>query len=220
MVFFATTKTAPATPTIPAMKAMPFKKSLLAVSYTHLDVYKRQAYNSVSNPKMLFSAGYSFGKFQRMLSDFPMDQLYITITDFHNTPKRLKQLFDTAALDPCGRVKNVESELKFFTDRAERVCELVRMQEKGLIPLRVTHNDTKYNNILIDDDSLEAICVIDLDTVMPGLSCYDFGDARRFCANSAAEDEQDLSKVKLDLNNYTAVSYTHLERETVKIPRC
>lgn len=159
-------------------------------------------YETAEDPKVLRSAGYAFGRFQHLLSDLPMDKLHETIPDFHNTKKRLNHFFETVALDPLNRAKDVNEEIRFFENNREIASTLVEMQEKGELPLRVTHNDTKYNNILMDKDTCEPLCVIDLDTVMPGLSTYDFGDAIRFAANTAVEDETDLSKVELDMNKY------------------
>lgn len=159
-------------------------------------------YEFVEDPKVLSSAGYAFGRFQYLLSDFPMDRLFETIPDFHNTKKRLNDFFDMVALDPIGRVKGLEADIEFFEKHRSLASKLIDMQEKGELPLRVTHNDTKYNNILMDKDTYEPLCVIDLDTVMPGLTMYDFGDAIRFAANTAVEDETDLSKVGLNMENY------------------
>jgi hypothetical protein len=152
--------------------------------------------------KVLRSAGYAFGRFQCLLSDLSMDKLHETIPDFHNTKKRLNDFFEIVALDPISRVKEVKEEIKFFENNRLITSKLIDMQENGELPLRVTHNDTKYNNILMDKDTCEPLCVIDLDTVMPGLSTYDFGDAIRFAANTAMEDETDLSKVELDMKKY------------------
>jgi thiamine kinase-like enzyme len=161
-------------------------------------------FEKVENEKMLYNAGYAFGKFQRMLSDFPMEKLEDTIPDFHNTKKRLDYFFNMVEADPENRVKDLKDEIEFFQKRRDIASKLINMQENGELPLRVTHNDTKYNNILMDIDTYEALCVIDLDTVMPGLSVYDFGDAIRFAASTAAEDETDLSKVTINMNYYEA----------------
>jgi hypothetical protein len=160
------------------------------------------AYETAENLKILRSAGYAFGQFQNILSDFPMDKLYHTIPDFHNTKKRIEDLFRVAALDPVGRTKEVEEDIKFFEENRKIASKLINMQEEGELPLRVTHNDTKYNNILMHKYTCEPICIIDLDTVMPGLSMYDYGDAIRFAANTAEEDETDLSKIGLDMDKY------------------
>jgi len=159
-------------------------------------------YETVDNPKVLKSAGYAFGRFQYLLSDLPMDKLHETIPNFHNTKKRLNYFFEVVALDPLNRANKVKDEIKFFEDNRSIASKLVDMLESGELPLRVTHNDTKYNNILMDKDTCEPLCVIDLDTVMPGLSTYDFGDAIRFAANTAQEDEKDLSRVELDMDKY------------------
>jgi len=159
-------------------------------------------YETAEDPKVLKSAGYAFGRFQYLLSDLPMDKLHETIPDFHNTKKRLNNFFEVVTLDPINRAKDVKEEIKFFENNRIIASKLVDMLENGELPLRVTHNDTKYNNILMDKDTCEPLCVIDLDTVMPGLSAYDFGDAIRFAANTAMEDETDLSKVELDIIKY------------------
>ncbi|NLC69538.1 MAG: phosphotransferase [Clostridiaceae bacterium] len=162
------------------------------------------SYEFTEDPKVLYSAGYAFGHFQHVLSDFPMNRLYDTIPDFHNTKKRMGSFFETVKQDPLGRAKEVEEEIEFFRKYNKIASQLVEMHEEGKLPLRVTHNDTKYNNILMDKHTNEPLCVIDLDTVMPGLSVYDFGDAIRFAANTAVEDETDLSKVGLNMENYEA----------------
>ena len=141
----------------------------------------------------------AFGHFQYALNDFPAEQLEETIENFHNTVDRYRQLREAIQRDELGRKREVEREIRFLLDREERGCMLHRMMEDGTLPTRATHNDTKINNVLLDQDTHKAICVIDLDTVMPGLSVYDFGDAIRFGASTAAEDETDLSKVSLDL---------------------
>ena len=142
----------------------------------------------------------AFGRFQHALIDFPAKQLEETIVNFHNTVDRYRQFREAIRLDPKGRKAEVEEEIAFVLEREERACVLHRMRENGQLPTRATHNDTKINNVLLDQDTRKAICVIDLDTVMPGLSVYDFGDAIRFGASTAEEDEPDLSKVELDLD--------------------
>lgn len=163
-----------------------------------------RSYEQVENLHMLESAGYAFGEFQRMLSDYPMDQLHETIVDFHNTKKRLDDFFAMVKADPVGRAGEIQEDIRFFTDRRESAARFMAMLQKGELPLRVTHNDTKYNNILIDSQTFEAVCVIDLDTVMPGLSVYDFGDAIRFAASTALEDETDLAKVSINMDYFEA----------------
>ncbi len=163
---------------------------------------KCRTYNIVTEQKMLESAGAGFGKFQRLLTDFPAEKLFETIPNFHNTPSRLKDLFDAVDKDVCGRVKECKNLIATFEKYKNDCGKIINLQQSGEIPLRVTHNDTKFNNILIDDATHEAVCVIDLDTVMPGISCYDFGDAIRFAGNTAEEDEIDLSRVTISMKNY------------------
>lgn len=159
-------------------------------------------YQTAETPELFAAAGYAFGNFQRLLDGYPAETLFEPIPNFHNTESRLANLKKAVEEDKLGRVKDCEAELAFVRER-ERDCS-VAMQalRDGILPLRVTHNDTKLNNVLIDKQSGKAICVIDLDTVMPGLSIYDFGDSIRFGANHCAEDEKDLSKMYLDLELY------------------
>ncbi|MBR4942267.1 MAG: aminoglycoside phosphotransferase family protein [Clostridia bacterium] len=168
--------------------------------YRYID--RARTYNTVENPIHLKNAGYAFGRFQTQLADFPIEKLHDTIPNFHNTPKRFADFFAGVEADACGRVKNALPEIEILKKFHPIASFLTDKQKEGILPLRVTHNDTKYNNILIDDATNNALCVIDLDTVMPGLAAYDFGDAIRFAANTAAEDETDLSKVSLDLGLY------------------
>ena len=157
-------------------------------------------YDAVTDPKLFYETGNAFGRFQQMLSDFPSASLFETIPDFHNTPLRYQALLQAVQADPKGRLKNVSDEMAFFLDHADDYGVAERMKASGELPLRVTHNDTKLNNVLIDRKSGEGVCVIDLDTVMPGLAIHDFGDSIRFGANHSAEDERDLSKVNFDLS--------------------
>lgn len=160
------------------------------------------SYNSIESPEVFFRAGQAFGNFQRSLSDFPIDRLYETIPDFHNTAKRYKNLCDSIEKNASGRAVYASAEIEFARERRNETYILTGKAAIGDLPIRVTHNDTKLNNVLFDKKTETPICVVDLDTVMPGLSLYDFGDAIRFGANTGAEDEKDLSKVSLDLNLY------------------
>ncbi len=160
------------------------------------------SYNSIENAELFYTAGAAFGKFQSQLADFPGETLYETIPFFHHTYKRFLNLKASADADDVNRKNDVLAELEFAYAREEDTKVVVDLIEKGEIPVRVTHNDTKLNNIMFDKDTNEAICVVDLDTVMPGSALYDFGDAIRFGASTAAEDEKDLSKVTMDLNLY------------------
>lgn len=160
--------------------------------------------NTVPDRDMLRSAGAAFGEFQTYLADFDASRLYETIPNFHNTRLRLESLLQHAEEDPCNRAAEVAAELETIRSFAKEAVALTELVESDAIPLRVTHNDTKINNILFDRDTMQAKTVIDLDTVMPGLVAYDFGDAIRFAANKAAEDEPDLSKVGIDLELFRA----------------
>ncbi len=148
----------------------------------------------------VYSAAKAFGRFQKLLNDFPVEQLYETIPDFHHTRKRFEALVAAVERDAKNRARSVHAEIEFAEKRAEETSVLVDLLEGGRLPNRVTHNDTKFNNVMIDDETGEGICIIDLDTVMQGVSVYDFGDAVRSGANSADEDEPDLSKVSIDLD--------------------
>lgn len=147
-----------------------------------------------------YQAGVAFGKFQRYLSEFSPESLYETIPDFHNTAKRYENFVRVVNEDKMGRAKEVLPEIEFIHERKDFYSLLFDKNKSGELPLRVSHNDTKMNNVMLDRDSRRALCVIDLDTIMPGFSVTDFGDSIRFGASTAAEDEKDLSKVSLDLN--------------------
>lgn len=144
----------------------------------------------------------AFGKFQYMLSDFPADTLTETIPHFHDTPARLEKLKTAVLADKMGRAEQCRAEISFAMARQADCDVLMQAHRDGSLPLRVTHNDTKLNNVLMDAKTCEAICVIDLDTTMPGFSVNDFGDSIRFGANHSAEDEKDLSRVNFDLELY------------------
>lgn len=156
------------------------------------------------NEEELYESGLAFGRFQAQLADYPAETLHETIPDFHNTPKRYLDFEQAVEKDICGRVKSAAREIAFIRERRGETSVLTDMQEQGELPLRITHNDTKLNNVLLDAETHKAVCVVDLDTIMPGLCAYDFGDAIRFGANTAAEDESDTDKVSLSLELYEA----------------
>lgn len=160
------------------------------------------SYDKVEKPEQFYSSAVSFGNFQYLLRDFPADTLYETIPNFHNTPDRLLKFEAAVSEDICNRAESVKDEIKFVRDRAEFAKTLEKAHAEGRLPLRVTHNDTKLNNILFDEKSGKALAVIDLDTIMPGYSVNDFGDSIRFGATTALEDEADLSKVNFDISLY------------------
>lgn len=158
-----------------------------------------------------YQSARGFGGFQYALRDFPAEQLVETIENFHDTEDRYKKFREAIEADECGRLREVEREVDFALKREERSCRLQKLRREGELPVRATHNDTKINNVLLDKDTRQALCVIDLDTVMPGLSAHDFGDAIRFGASTAAEDERDLSKVRLNLDYFRAFTRGFLE---------
>lgn len=158
-----------------------------------------QTYDVVENTRQAFEAGHAFGAFQDLVSDLPPDEIVETIPDFHHTRKRYEALLVAVKEDACERVAEVTSELDFIHQNERVIDHLLNLQREGSVPLRITHNDTKINNVLFDVETDEAVCVIDLDTVMPGLSLYDFGDLVRTATNPAAEDEPELDKVEMRL---------------------
>ena len=152
------------------------------------------------NAEQFYLSACAFGHFQKLLADFPADKLCESIPSFHNTKSRYLDFEAAVEKDVCGRAASVAEEIAFVRAHKEFAATLVDMQESGELPLRVTHNDTKLNNVLLDKKTRKSLCVLDLDTVMPGLSLYDFGDSIRFGAATAAEDEADLSKMGLNLH--------------------
>ena len=158
-----------------------------------------------------YESALAFGQFQQMLSDFPAHTLHETIPEFHNTIDRYRKFKEAVARDAAGRAAKVQPEIDFIMAREEEAGTLQRMREAGQLPLRVTHNDTKLNNVLLDKKTRKALCVLDLDTVMPGLSLYDFGDSIRFGAASAPEDEKDLSKMELNLHLFEIYTKGYLK---------
>lgn len=165
----------------------------------------------VENAKDFYDSAAAFGNFQRMLANYPAQTLHETIPNFHNTPSRFLDFKRAVEKDVMGRAKLAEKEITFALSREGEVSALTELLEKGELPLRVTHNDTKLNNILFDADTKKALCVIDLDTVMPGLSLYDYGDSIRFGASTGAEDEKDLNKISLDLSLFEAFTKGFIE---------
>ncbi len=146
-----------------------------------------------------YQSAVAFGEFQQMLQDFPAETLMETLPNFHNTRDRYRIFREVLEKDPMGRAQAVQSEIEFALAREKEAATLVELLEAGKLPLRVTHNDTKLNNVMLDATTRKALCVIDLDTVMPGLSLYDFGDSIRFGAATGDEDEQDLDKIEMSL---------------------
>lgn len=162
------------------------------------------------HPDMMREAGRAFGAFQTALAEYPIHTLHETIPQFHVTPNRVKALQEAILQNAAGRLQEAAEAAAFAETRFSRADGLIRQLEDGTLPLRVTHNDTKLNNVLMDAATGEGLCVIDLDTVMPGLCAYDFGDAIRFGANTAEEDEPDLTRVSLSLPMYEAYAAGYL----------
>ncbi|MBN8458022.1 MAG: aminoglycoside phosphotransferase family protein [Verrucomicrobia bacterium] len=168
-------------------------------------------YDVVETPRQAFQAARAFGSFQDLVSDLDASLIRETIPDFHHTPKRFQRLLDVAAADPMGRLESVRAEFEFALARQKITTILTDSITAGTVPIRVTHNDTKINNVMIDAATDEAVCVIDLDTVMPGLALYDFGDLVRSATSPAAEDEKDLSKVEMRMPIFEALVEGYLD---------
>ena len=178
---------------------------------TYVFIAGARTYDTAENLDHVYNASRAFGVFQELLSDFPSEELHQTIRDFHHTWRRFEAFLEAVERDTCNRARQVATEIAFVEERADDSSVLVDLAAQGMLPVRVTHNDTKFNNVMIDDETGEGICVIDLDTVMPGLSLYDFGDSVRTGANPAAEDELDLSKVTIDLGMFERIAHGYLD---------
>lgn len=168
------------------------------------------AYQQIENDDDFYTCGLAFGEFQQMLAEYPAEKLFETIPNFHNTPSRFADFKKALAEDKMGRAKDVQPEIDFVLAHECKADAITSKLESGEIPYRVTHNDTKLNNILIDDATGKAKCVIDLDTVMPGAAAYDFGDSIRFGASTGAEDETDLSKISVDVHLFEVFAKGYL----------
>lgn len=166
--------------------------------------------DKVESEKDFYTVGATFGNFMNQLADYPAASLHETIARFHDTPNRYENFEKALAADVMGRAKDVQPEIDFIHAHEADCHHLVDLLAAGKLPLRVTHNDTKLNNVLLDRESGEGICVIDLDTIMPGLSAYDFGDSIRFGANDCAEDEPDQSKVHFSLHLFEVFTKGYL----------
>ncbi|MDT8400973.1 MAG: aminoglycoside phosphotransferase family protein [Bacteroidales bacterium] len=169
------------------------------------------SFDEVKNPMQAYEGGRAIGCFQSLLSDLPGPRLNETIPYFHDVERRLETFHKALKEDAVSRAGRVKDEISFVLARQEEMKIIPRLGKQGKIPLRITHNDTKFNNILFDKDG-RALCLIDLDTVMPGYVHYDFGDSIRTAANTAAEDEEDLSKVHADLDTYEAFTRGYLHQ--------
>ncbi len=168
-------------------------------------------YDVVENTRQAYQAGFAFGSFLNLVADMEPSDLKEAIADFHHTPKRFEALKRSWEADVMGRAANCQAEWDMVSSCVADLCELVRLQEAGALPTRITHNDTKINNVMLDEETDEAVCVIDLDTVMPGLSLYDFGDMVRTATCMAREDEQDLSLVEMQLPFFESLAEGYLD---------
>lgn len=185
---------------IPSVNGINYYKSPIGEYWRAYDfIEKAQTYEVIENLDHAYSAAQAFGKFQKRLSDFPPDKLSETIPYFHHTVKRFENFVRAVENDEMNRAKSSAAEIKFAEQRVQNTGRLINLYEQGKLPERITHNDTKFNNVMIDEDDGSGICVVDLDTVMPGLSLYDFGDSIRSMANPAKESEKDLSKVQFNI---------------------
>jgi len=175
----------------------------------YIFISNHRSYNIVDSPDKAFEGGKAIGRFQAMLADLPGKPLHETIPFFHDIEKRLETFNKIMRADRVSRSSSAEEEIDFVLKRSEEMKIILQLGRSGKIPLRITHNDTKFNNILLDEND-KALCVIDLDTVMPGYVHYDFGDAIRTAANIAAEDEKELSKVRMDIGLFKAYAEGYL----------
>ena len=169
------------------------------------------SFDQVEKPEDFYNSAVAFGNFQRLLADYPAATLHETIKNFHNTVSRFADFKKAVEEDVAGRAKDVQKEIQFVLDREADCHVICDALAKGEIPLRVTHNDTKLNNIMIDNRTGKGLCVIDLDTVMPGSSLYDYGDSIRFGASTGAEDEQNLDLIWCDLELFEIYTKGYVE---------
>ncbi len=185
---------------IPALDGKPYYQDTFGDYWrSYVFITDATSYDTVEDPAQFYESGVAFGHFQKMLADYPADTLYEVIEGFHDTKARFATFKKAVQEDTALRAASVQKEIQFVLDREELALYLGECQERGELPLRVTHNDTKLNNIMIDNVTGKGICVIDLDTVMPGLAVNDFGDSIRFGASTALEDETDLDKVSCSM---------------------
>lgn len=170
------------------------------------------SYDLVKTEGQAHEAGYAFGKFQNLIEDIDVERVCETIPDFHNMAFRFKNFENAIASDPVGRRPSVNKEINFAEQRKVAMLALYQQVAQQKVPIRITHNDTKFNNVLLDQHSQKAICVIDLDTVMPGVVWYDFGDAVRTIISTSEEDEPVLDKIDIQLSLYEAFTAAYLEQ--------
>ena len=196
---------------VPTREGKPYYKDSTGKVWRLLYFIEKTICLQQATPELFEASARAFGRFQWLLADYPAETLHESIANFHNTEDRFAKFIAALEADKLGRAREVEAEIRFVMDRKADCSVAVNALREGKLPLRVTHNDTKLNNVMIDDVTGEGICVIDLDTVMPGLSLYDYGDSMRFGTNPAAEDEKDLSLVYSDLELFEQYTKGFLE---------
>lgn len=197
---------------IPTLDGKPYYKTEDGSYFRMYDfIENATSYSKCDSAETFYNSAKGFGRFFELLSDFDASLLSETIKNFHYTPWRYEALCEAIEADKCGRVALAKPEIEFALARKDMTSVVTDYIASGEIPLRVTHNDTKLNNIMLDDETNKPVCVIDLDTVMPGSILYDFGDSIRFGASSAEEDEHDLDKVYCDMNLFDAFTRGFLE---------
>jgi len=191
---------------VPSLGGEPFARDAEGNTWRlYVFIERARTYDAIETPAQAREAARAFGEFQKQLTDLPGERLVETIPDFHNTPKRLEALLDAIEKDPLGRVAATRPEIDFILARKELTRVLLDLHAAGAMPERITHNDTKLNNVMLDDKTQEGICVIDLDTVMPGLALYDFGDMVRTATSPRPEDELDLSLIVMQMPMFRAL---------------
>lgn len=204
---------------VPARDGRPFARDAEGNWWRlYLFIEGARTYDVIESERQAYEAARAFARFQNRLADLPAPRLHETIPAFHNTVSRLAALDAASAADVCGRRAEVAAELAFVEARREQCGRLLARQARGEIPERITHNDTKINNVMLDDATGEGVCVIDLDTVMPGLALYDFGDMVRSATASAREDERDLSKVGSRIGMFEALARGYLAEAAFLLP--
>lgn len=167
-----------------------------------------------------YQSAVAFGEFANLLAEFDASQLYEVLPNFHNTEKRFNDFLNSLSIDKFDRAKEVQAEINFVLERKEYCKRLVNLIKTGDLPLKVTHNDTKLNNVMLDEKTDKPVAVIDLDTIMPGTICYDFGDSIRFGCNTGAEDEPDLKKVNFDINLFEEYTKGYLSALGNSVTKC
>lgn len=195
---------------IPARDGKPYYFDGNDYFRVYLFIEDAVSFQTVEDPRYFYASAVAFGKFAMLLANFDAHDLYEPLPDFHNTAKRFRDFTDALARDPLGRAKEVQAEIEFVLAREAMTSKITSLLALGDLPTKVTHNDTKLNNVLIDPKTAEPVAVIDLDTIMPGSICYDFGDSIRFGCSTAAEDEPNLEKVHFDTDLFRTYTEGYL----------